>query len=90
MAINDKGELWSWGQNRGGELGTGSCNDRQEPKKVSIPITVRDLDCGYFHSMAVDRDGHVWTWGSNDCGQLGFGWPPKSKRDVGFPVPKKT
>ena len=75
--IDAKGEVYSFGDNRKGQLGYVSDGDSvTSPQKVSIPMEnakAVSLDaCGNTSAM-VDSNGLIWTWGENDLGQLGNG-----------------
>ena len=73
-AINENGELWSWGYNNHGNLGNGMKTDilipTQEETKVSNWI---DAGAGYRFSVGLKSDGTLWTWGSNSSSALGDG-----------------
>ncbi|RYX81681.1 hypothetical protein EON83_23075 [bacterium] len=73
------GSLVSWGNNDGGQLGTGSAGGT-----VSLPTlvsssgvlsgkTVTAIAAGYGHCVALCSDGNIATWGYNGAGQLGNG-----------------
>lgn len=32
---------------------------------------IKQLCCGYSHSLAINEWGQLFSWGSNACGQLG-------------------
>lgn len=78
VALRDDGTVWTWGNNRAGQLGNGTSglDDYR-----TIPGLVQDLDnviaiaasatSGSAHTIALRNDGTVWAWGSNSAGQLG-------------------
>ncbi|WP_416518120.1 InlB B-repeat-containing protein [Bifidobacterium asteroides] len=77
MAIDQKGEMYSWGNNDCKQLGrdttsTGSI-PRNKPGLVGIPEGTQIVKAygGYWFSMAMDTDGNLYTWGFNDAGELG-------------------
>lgn len=79
MAIDDVGEVWSWGDNKYGQLGHGTTGDDfyepqcvlvEDETKGNIPLSgVVKLSAGKYHTLAVDFSGNVYGWGRNgaDC-----------------------
>jgi RHS repeat-associated protein len=83
LAIDSNRQVWSWGDNMHGELGSGA-----EKTHITTPERVltgeQGDESGYLsdiisisagrsgrHSLALDSDGGVWGWGANELGQLG-------------------
>lgn len=72
MAITDSGDLYAWGQNSYGQIGSGGfSNGVTSP--VFIMSDVAAISSGFQHSLAIKTDGTLWAWGRNDYGQLGTG-----------------
>lgn len=70
LALNDDGEVYAWGSNTQGQLGTNDIDNRNSPVKVDIvPITY--ICTGMSKSEAIDIDGNVWVWGSKYVNTLG-------------------
>ncbi|KAG8454208.1 hypothetical protein GDO86_000737 [Hymenochirus boettgeri] len=75
LALADDGQLYTWGQNKHGQLGLGNGFSSQ-----SIPQRVKSLDgiplaqvtAGGSHSFALSLSGAVFGWGQNSAGQLGL------------------
>jgi cysteine-rich repeat protein len=69
-----KSEVWCWGDNTWGQLGTGSRNPpfSRLPIKVNVAKPV-ELTVGYSHTCVVVAGGSVLCWGFNDQGALGLG-----------------
>ena len=63
MAIQTDGSLWGWGQNRRGQLGDGTTEDRPIP--VHIMDDVVSVSATGFATMAIRADGSLWAWGPN-------------------------
>ena len=72
VTLKANGEVWSYGYNGYGQLGTGDTANKVLPTYTGINNIVQ-IALGNEHTVAVDKDGHVWTWGYNDNGQLGNG-----------------
>jgi uncharacterized repeat protein (TIGR02543 family) len=75
-AVTTNGRVYSWGWNLVGQLGDGTTTDRRTPTLISFTglgsaETIRNVDIGGAHSMAVTTTGRVYSWGSNNRGQLG-------------------
>ena len=77
------GEIWSWGANDKGQLGTGNNTPSSVPVQEATHSTNWvDINAGSGHVMAVKSDGTLWVWGLNDKGQLGIG----NQTDQNIPV----
>ena len=76
-ALDDMGELFSWGYGEQGALGTGSMVNSQVPVSVTNSAlageTITQISAGYRHAMALSSDNTVYSWGYNNYGQLGNG-----------------
>ena len=77
LIVEDK-EIYSFGKNRNGQLGTGDRITKFFPTKVNFEgfedgIIIKSLDGGLSTSGVVTSEGHAYMWGSNDSGQLGLG-----------------
>ena len=59
-----------WGENYYGELGNGTDNKSEQPKKTSLTDAIQ-IDLGLYHACALKEDKTVWCWGNNSQGQLG-------------------
>lgn len=77
MALLANGTVVTWGDNRYGQLGDGTYQQRWLPVQVrgvyGAPLLtdVRGIAMGGQHAVAVLTDGRVMAWGSNSHGQLG-------------------
>jgi cysteine-rich repeat protein len=82
-ALLDHGEVKCWGNNRFGQLGTGTTDNRGdeagemgdalEPIALGAGRTALGVSAGSNYSCAVLDDGSVKCWGSGQDGQLGGG-----------------
>ena len=76
FAIDKDGNLWSWGDYCGSELGQGS--DYIESAKPQIILDnvktiVRSYDRGDPTIYAIKTDNTLWAWGNNKYGAVGNG-----------------
>lgn len=76
LALTAGGQVYAWGRNYEGELGTGDTTGHATPVTVTVasgdPLTnVVSIAAGDYHSLAMTSDGQVYAWGDNDNGQLG-------------------
>lgn len=73
-AVDTGGEVWCWGRNRYGELGTGDVTGRNTPTRVEgFDAPVREVAAGRNHSCASTETGDLFCWGGNFTGKLGTG-----------------
>ncbi len=80
-AIDTDQKVYCWGDNWGGQLGTGSLGGHTtERTSAVVGLTgVIDIAVGGTsnytggHACAVKNDGTVWCWGNDDNGLLGNG-----------------
>eukprot|EP00940_MAST-03C_sp_MAST-3C-sp2_P000321 g321.t1 len=82
VALNDRGEIYSWGWGDYGQLGHGDGAHEVIPRFIASisstgalgrGIAVKHISCGDDHTVALSTDGRVYAWGSNLRGQLGIG-----------------
>jgi alpha-tubulin suppressor-like RCC1 family protein len=87
LDFND--EVWTFGNNRHGQLGLDDKNNRAIPTKIpagafGLP-KFKDIFAGGYHTMAIDFNNAVWVCGSNADGQLGLG--DKKNRSIPTKIP---
>ncbi len=70
-AINRGGELWCWGRNAEGQLGTGDTALASRPTRVASDMA--EVDVSWFTTCAVTRSGELSCTGKNEHGELGTG-----------------
>ena len=65
-------ELWNWGHNVYGNLGTNDTTQRNTPVTTFAGGTNwNQVDSGDLHTAAIKTDGTLWMWGRNFEVQLG-------------------
>ncbi len=75
IVAGSDGNVYSFGYNNDGQLGTGEKNIHTKPTLVLMPagVSAVALAAGLYHSVAIGSDGKVYAWGDNTYGQLGTG-----------------
>ncbi|XP_014916266.1 RCC1 and BTB domain-containing protein 1-like [Poecilia latipinna] len=76
MALTDSGEVYAWGYNNCGQVGSGSTANQPTPRRVSSCLQNKlaiSIVCGQTSSLALVDNGEVYGWGYNGNGQLGLG-----------------
>jgi alpha-tubulin suppressor-like RCC1 family protein len=72
LAIKTDGNLWLWGKNDFGQLGTNDIVHRSSPvQTVAGGINWKQISGGWRHTAGIKTDGTLWLWGYNLLGQLG-------------------
>jgi uncharacterized protein YwqG len=69
LALHVNRTVWSWGDNKYGQLGDGTSVSRAEPRPVPGLKDVREVAAGWGQSYALLADGTVWAWGANADGR---------------------
>lgn len=83
LALDIFSNVWAWGANDFGQLGSNVGASSPFPVRNNalfaqlhqVPGTpsVKAIAAGVGHSLALDSRGVVWAWGENGEGQLGLG-----------------
>eukprot|EP01083_Nonionella_stella_P036817 100435_1 len=71
-AVNDKGELWTWGKNVAHQLGHSPSNIPQKVESLAKE-KITAVSCGKLHTLVLTEDGKVFSCGSGRRGALGNG-----------------
>jgi alpha-tubulin suppressor-like RCC1 family protein len=77
-AVLSDGAVATWGENKQGQLGDGTTDEKNVPTRVRGLAGVKAVAVGGVgslggHMLAMLDDGTVMAWGSNEEGQLGDG-----------------
>ncbi|CAB3239386.1 unnamed protein product [Arctia plantaginis] len=76
VALDEWGQLFSWGSDSLGQLGSNlGIHAQDKPKFVKGLATknVIQVACGAYHSIALTNNGDLYAWGANSYGQCGLG-----------------
>lgn len=73
LALLANGTVVAWGDNRSGQLGTGSTQSSAAPVPVKGLTGVTAIAAGGEFSLALLANGTVMSWGTNGNDQLGDG-----------------
>jgi alpha-tubulin suppressor-like RCC1 family protein len=75
-AIDNNGYLWVWGANTYGQFGLGNTINLLTPAQVPFSMTagstVKDVSCGYGHTLIITGNNQCMSAGLNSLGQLGY------------------
>ena len=80
LAIDAKGQVYSWGEDISGQLGRGKTGRNNCSKTEDCRLDIGAIDgidnavmvaAGYKHNLVLTKDGSVWAFGANTQGQLG-------------------
>ena len=67
-----QGNLWTWGNNANGELGTNDTTIRCTPVTTFAGgANWKQVSRTSNHTVAIKTDGTLWAWGYNGTGELG-------------------
>eukprot|EP01132_Coremiostelium_polycephalum_P004737 gene4737-5913_t len=82
LILKKSGDLYSFGLGEYGQLGHGSYQSKSVPTRVEINYEIagihhggkiKQIACGYAHSVFCTDNGEVYSWGQGSKGQLGHG-----------------
>ena len=82
LALDEEGNIWSWGSNDDGQLGNGTDTASNTPVKILEGTKFKKVSSGDRSSIAIDEEGSIWSWGKNNYGQLGNGTNTASNTPV--------
>ena len=70
-AIDNNGNVYSWGYNGYGQLGLGSTSNQLIPAIIQGLPAVSQIVINEYTTYAINTEGDVYAWGLNDYGQVG-------------------
>ena len=77
LALDVKGNVFSWGLGYNGQLGHGNTEDQQLPKQIEYlkesKCKIKKIHCRHYQSVLVETSGKVLTFGDGEYGRLGHG-----------------
>jgi alpha-tubulin suppressor-like RCC1 family protein len=74
LVLTVSGQLYVWGDNRGGQLGLGDKDERSTPTFLPLQSEpIKMISVGSHHNLALTASGQIYVWGYNGDGQLGLG-----------------
>ena len=75
LALNEKGEGFSWGLGNNGRLGHGNENSVEKPKLIEYfndnDIKIKQISCGDLHCACISTNKELFTFGNGNYGKLG-------------------
>ena len=85
IILKTDGSIYSCGLNEDGQLGLGDTTDRTTFTQVTTNTdNVKQISCGYYHTVILKNDGSLWSCGWNEDGQLGTGLDASSSNKKSF------
>ena len=73
ICLSENGILYSFGDNRYGQLGNGKHENCNYPKQIESVSDIEFVECGGFHAICKSVNNQIFVWGDNENGQLGTG-----------------
>ena len=74
LFLDEHMHAWATGYNAYGQLGLGKSKKHTfSPKRLTLPVTIKKVSAGSFHSLFLDTNEQVWACGHNKFGQLALG-----------------
>src|SRR5436853_483783 len=78
MILNERGQIYTFGDNGCGQLGLGDNaskhnTNRNTPTLIPNISNIIAITAGGLHSMILNERGQIYTFGANNYGQLGLG-----------------
>ena len=74
IILKNDGTLWGTGYNGYGELGLGDSNNKTTFTQITTNTdNIKQIYCGWGHTLILKNDGTLWGTGYNKDGRLGLG-----------------
>ena len=80
VCVDYEGFIWSFGENKYGQLGTGNTTNFNVPQKILEIPPVLSVSCGYEHILMITNDDNLWACRRNAKGQLCLGHKKESSK----------
>lgn len=84
--VTSFGDVYCWGDNEHGQLGSPELDRTQKPKRAWLPEPATQLASGANHACAITLAGQLYCWGDNGDGQLGLDETSDDQRELGEPT----
>ena len=75
MVLSTTGNVYTWGNNKWGQLGLGNLDAEDKPKLVKLPEPIVQIDAGWETSSALSNTGRLYMWGDNSNNQISIDLP---------------
>lgn len=86
-ALDRRAQLYCWGINTAGRLGTGDTSNSAVPALIANGMRFKEIQAGPGnHTCGISMTNKVYCWGDNSFGQIGIG----SRDSVGIPTEVKS
>lgn len=66
LALDSKGDVWSWGAYHNVQLQNGNTSIQNTPTRVLEGKRIKALAGSYNSSIALSENGTIWVWGGKD------------------------
>ena len=74
IILENDSTLWGTGYNGNGELGLGSSTNKTIFTQITTNTNdIKEVYCGFHHTIIIKNDDTLWSCGYNEYGQLGLG-----------------
>ncbi len=76
LVLTSSGQLYTFGDNRSGQLGNGNTTSRPTPEAITLPGAtgpIAQIAAGWEFSLASTSTGQLYAFGNDEYGQLGNG-----------------
>ena len=74
IILKNDGTLWGCGYNGEGQLGLGNTTYRNTFTQITTNVdNIKEVYCGFNHTLILKNDNTLWGCGQNKYGQLGLG-----------------
>ncbi|BDR53951.1 hypothetical protein KIMH_00620 [Bombiscardovia apis] len=91
-ALDESGQIYTWGNNSAGQLGNGTNTNTSTPIAISLPgnMKAKSISAGSSHMLALTNAHTIYAWGANTNGQLGIGSTNGSNSPIASAAPNSV